>query len=80
MTQTRWPIHTLPYTSFPEFLKNDIFLKPALNIFILRNLIEGLGDGVNKEGADTPQSKSWYCLGSFQISKVELFAKIVVGY
>ena len=36
---------------FQNFGKIDSFLVPVLNIFILRNLIAGSGEGVTKEGA-----------------------------
>ena len=36
--------------------------------------------GVNSWGSRIHQTKSWYFLGPFQTSKVELFAEIVFGY
>ena len=87
-----------------NFDKIDTFLKPVLNIFILRNLsllsvIVGLGwERLLKRGlvfciksidlgnvliggrSRIHQSKSWYFLGDFQTSKIELFGKIVFGY
>ena len=45
--------HPLPYPPLPEFWQIDSFLKPALNILILWNLIVGWGKGVIKEGAGT---------------------------
>ena len=36
--------------------------------------------GVNSWRSRIHQSKSWYYLGPFQISNVELFAKIIFGY
>ena len=81
---------------YQSFDKIDGFLKPVLNILILRNLIVGWGEGVIKEGAGIlhqsyrfrggvwesiiHQIKCWYYLGSFQTFKAELFAKIVFGY
>ena len=76
----------------PNFEKIYSFLKPVLNIFILRNFILGWGRaGIFHRYIDLGniliigrsrihQRKSWYYLEPVQISKVEVFAKIVFGY
>ena len=45
---------------------------------ILHQISRFRGD-VNSWGSRIHQSKSWYYLGPFQTSKVELFAKILFG-
>ena len=73
---------------FQNFDKTDSFLKPALNILILVNLIVGWVEGLIEEMAGIlhqiyrfkrviHQSKSWYYLGPSQTSKMEFFAQIV---
>ena len=78
----------LLYVLFPEFRQNR-------NILCNTNVVWGRGllrrglifcinsirfrGSFNSWGSRIHQSKSWYYLGPFQTSKVELFAKIVFG-
>ena len=43
--------HPLQHASSWNFDKIDSFLKPVLNIIVLRNVIAGWGEGVIKERA-----------------------------
>ena len=87
-------LHTLPHSQV--FNKINRFLKPVLNIFILRKLkmrevniknrtgifhqIYKFSGDANSCGSRIHQIKSWYYLGPFQISKVDFFAKILSSY
>ena len=51
MTQTRRPPSRSHMHHSQSFDKIDSFLKPVLNMLILRNLILGWGGAVIKEGA-----------------------------
>ena len=57
---------------FQNFDKIDSFLKPALNIFIVRNLILGLWERVNKEGAGILH-------GSYRFRGLVFCMKAIVG-
>ena len=69
--------HPLPYASFPEFCKIDNFVKSALNICIIANLMVGSGERVIKEGVCILHQISRFS-GGVNIGRVG-FIKVRVG-
>ena len=63
--------HHQPFASFPEFWKIDSLLKPALNIFFLRNSIAGWW------ASELWKKRLFSCTKSLDLGKV--FIKVIVG-
>ena len=84
--------HSQNFDKIDSFLKSVLYICILGNSIVewgervfkegigILHQIHRLSGGVNISGSTIHQSKSWYCLGSSQTSKVEFLEEIVFGW